>query len=111
MYNSNYIRCTIFISKKEKEDYITLELSVYGEEKDKYENYEISSYLKNAKINKKGPDFIGIVEKINGKAVIVTIPFAIITFISTHPLWDVFILSLHINYSIFDNFMQLIFLN
>lgn len=59
------------ITKKEKEDYITLELSVYGEEKDKYENYEISSYLKNAKINKKGPDFIGIVEKINGKAVIV----------------------------------------
>lgn len=59
------------ITKKEKEDYITLELSVYGEEKGKYENYEISSYLKNAKINKKGPDFIGIVEKINGKAVIV----------------------------------------
>lgn len=59
------------ITKKEKEDYITLELSVYGEETNKYETYEISSYLKNAKINEKGPNFIGIVEKINGKAVIV----------------------------------------
>lgn len=59
------------ITKKEIEDYITLELSVYGEETDKYETYEISSYLKNAKINEKGPNFIGIVEKINGKAVIV----------------------------------------
>lgn len=59
------------ITKKEKEDYITLELSVYGEETNKYEAYEISSYLKNAKINEKGPNFIGIVEKINGKAVIV----------------------------------------
>lgn len=59
------------ITKKEIEDYITLELSVYGEETNKYETYEISSYLKNAKINEKGPNFIGIVEKINGKAVIV----------------------------------------
>lgn len=59
------------ITKTENEDYIKLELTVYGEENDEYENYEIASYLKSAKINEAGPNFIGIVEKVNGKAVLV----------------------------------------
>lgn len=59
------------ITKTENGDYIKLELTVYGEETDEYENYEIASYLKTAKINETGPNFIGIVEKVNGKAVLV----------------------------------------
>lgn len=59
------------ITKTENGDYIKLELTVYGEETDEYENYEIASYLKSAKINETGPNFIGIVEKVNGKAVLV----------------------------------------
>lgn len=59
------------ITKTENGDYIKLELTVYGEETDEYENYEIASYLKSAKINETGPNFIGTVEKVNGKAVLV----------------------------------------
>lgn len=59
------------ITKTENEGYIKLELTVYGEETNEYKNYEIASYLKNAKINEKGPNFIGIVEKVNGNAVLV----------------------------------------
>lgn len=59
------------ITKTENGDYIKLELTVYGEENDEYENYEIASYLKSAKINETGPNFIGTVEKVNGKAVLV----------------------------------------
>lgn len=59
------------ITKTESEDYIKLELTVYGEETSEYKNYEIASYLKTAKINETGPNFIGTVEKVNGKAVFV----------------------------------------
>lgn len=59
------------ITKTEDEHYIKLELTVYGEETNEYENYEIASYSKTAKINETGPNFTGIVEKVNGKAVLV----------------------------------------
>lgn len=59
------------ITKTENEGYIKLELAVYGEETNEYKNYEIASYLKSAKINETGPNFIGIVEKVNGNAVLV----------------------------------------
>lgn len=58
--------------KTEDGDYTKLVLSTTNkQELDTYKNYEIASYLKIAKINETGPNFIGIVEKVNGKAVLV----------------------------------------
>lgn len=59
------------ITKTEDEDYTKIELALYAQEIESYEEYEIASYLKSAKINDKGPNFIGTVEKVNGKAVLV----------------------------------------